>query len=804
VSRLAAGHQGPRTPERLSFHLIPHTHWDREWYLSRTAFQARLIPVMDAMLAQLERDPAARFLLDGQTILLEDYLAIRPGQESRIATQVERGALEIGPWYVLSDLLIPGAAALRRNLEEGTRDAARFGRRLPVLYSPDAFGHPAELPELAAEYGIRWAVIRRGLGRPRARDRDFYRWESPLGATLLVHHLPAAGYDVAIELVDAGDDLERCWRPIRHQLVERASSTEIAVFLGADHHPMIPEVSGLCARLQVLEPAHEVRISGLTEFFDAVERSGLEAPTLRGELRGSGGHTWVLQDVHSTRSRLKRRHAKAELRLSRIAEPLARLARSGGDGTASPFLLRSAWRSLLQCQFHDTIAGTTCDAAQLEQDVRLAAVEALSGAVARTALTVLGGHDSDQARAHSDRGAPRLLLWNPVQRSRSAIVTAELSFFRADIPVGSLFPLGRTTRSGPGYRPFVLEAPSGESLPVQLLRVETGEERLDAPGHYPDQDTVDRAWVAFRPPEISGLGLLALTPRLRRASPGRAGLLASSGGLSNRFLALELEPGGSFVLTDRQTGERYPGLAAFLDEPDRGDCYTFSRAGPELRRLQPLSRRVIAQGPLVGALETRWTMASAATGILEIRMVLVLHADSPLLRLRLDIQNHAADHRLRLGFPLGLRGTAVSGTAVGLARRSAVRPDRAVRLEQEVTTAPAQRFAAAAAGARGLAILAPGCFECEWTPRGELRVTLLRSVGQLSRGNLPERPGHAAWPQATPLAQEPGCHLIELALGPVTEAELEPGTLERHWEDAFLPPQAVFLRDYSAPEPGDP
>src|SRR5207249_11346267 len=90
-------------------------------------------------------------------------------------------------------------------------------------------------------------------------------------------------------------------------------------------------------------------------------------------------------------------------------------------------------------------------------------------------------------------------------------------------------------------------------------------------------------------------------------------------------------------------------------------------------------------------------------------------------------------------------------------------------------TAPAHGFVAAVSGARGLAVLAPGFFEYEWTPRGDLLVTLLRAVGELSRGDLPTRPGHAGWSVATPLAQCPGWTRVELAVAPVSQAAVERG-----------------------------
>src|SRR6188472_1222465 len=127
-------------PSRI-FHLIPHTHWDREWYLTSAAFLARLVPAVDDLLTRLETDPDYRsFVLDGQTVLLEDYLHARPDQEARVRELLRNGRLQTGPWYVLADEQIPSGESLIRNLLLGRGQAEQLGGRLDVLYSPDAFG----------------------------------------------------------------------------------------------------------------------------------------------------------------------------------------------------------------------------------------------------------------------------------------------------------------------------------------------------------------------------------------------------------------------------------------------------------------------------------------------------------------------------------------------------------------------------------------------------------------------------------------------------------------------------------------
>src|SRR5574341_1821246 len=185
----------------LIFHLIAHSHWDREWYLPAAAFQARLVPMLDDLIERLQADPQFRsFLLDGQTVLVEDYLRARPEREPELRTLVKTGRLQVGPWYVLADEQIASGEALVRNLLLGTAAAERLGHRLDVLYSPDAFGHPAAWPALAREFGIRAGVIWRGVDHATAAAGDRFRWRSPDGRDVLVWHLPPQGYEIGAAL----------------------------------------------------------------------------------------------------------------------------------------------------------------------------------------------------------------------------------------------------------------------------------------------------------------------------------------------------------------------------------------------------------------------------------------------------------------------------------------------------------------------------------------------------------------------------------------------------------------------------
>ncbi|TML50811.1 MAG: glycoside hydrolase, partial [Actinobacteria bacterium] len=160
--------------------VVPHTHWDREWYLPFEFFRLRLGSVVDGVLDTLERDPSfTSFTLDGQAIVLEDYAEVRPENAGRLQALLDAGRLEAGPSYVLPDEILVGAESLVRNLLLGRLVCRRFGvEPSGAGYLPDSFGHPAQLPQILAGFGIRTFLFSRGMGDEADDVGVVFRWRA--------------------------------------------------------------------------------------------------------------------------------------------------------------------------------------------------------------------------------------------------------------------------------------------------------------------------------------------------------------------------------------------------------------------------------------------------------------------------------------------------------------------------------------------------------------------------------------------------------------------------------------------------
>lgn len=778
----------------LSIHVVSHTHWDREWYHPAERFRQRLVALIDELLDEPAPDGSA-FLLDGQTVVLEDYLDVRPSRASELAMALREGRLEAGPWFVLADELIPSGEGLVRNLLAGRRSLrALRASAPPALYCPDSFGHPAALPIVARGFGMDVVVLWRGFGSSRAPRGNTLWWRAANGDRVLVHHLSRSGYELGANLpTDQAEAGER-WSAIREQLEPRTNADVALLLNGADHHARQTARPAAVDLLRRVASPAAVQSSTLREFVDALETAkGSELPAITGELRDSYGFTWTLQGTLASRAPQKRRYARNERELLRDVEPWLALAAFQG-AKASRELLQVAWRSLLLCQPHDTLCGCSVDEVARAMDRRLESAHAQAEGLRDDAIFSLIGHDREAARARPrDEWHPTVLVRNRAARARSGVAQVELLSTIADVPVG---PGSAHVELAQRVIPRTPRLAHASTAQVLSRRIDM--DRTEAPRAYPDNDAVARVQAAVWVDDVPGYGIAAL-PFVTGRSRARKALdrvRVGDGAMSNGTIALRFDDFGAVRM--QQEGRALLDLIDWESRRDRGDLYT-----PAIReaKLSPrlLNTKVLHRGPLRGTIEQRWRLKDVA-GRVDVRLRFVLDAGSPFLRVQVVGQNAARDHRLRLRFRTGVTGgVTVADAAFGPVMRAPIDVTNEERaMEMPVPTAPLHRYVSLFNSEIGATVFSDGLAEYE-TDGDVIAVTLVRAVGELSRSDILERPGHAGWPASTPEAQSLGSIDAELALmlhGPRSDATT--ALIERTAEDVLLPLTGTTLRSAAA------
>ena len=378
--------------------LVPHTHWDREWYEPFAVFSDRLVVMMDTLL-DLGAAGFPHFHLDGQTAMIDDYLARRPERAGDLAALVRSGQLSAGPWVTQMDEFLTSGESHIRNLEMGLARAEELGAALRLGYMPDQFGHIGQMPQLLRMAGLDRAMVWRGV--PASIERSSFRWRAPDGSEVVAEYLPY-GYSNGSSFEQTDDEASLAIALAASVGALRSFSVDdrAVVMVGYDH-------AGPDATLpdRLLEPG--VRISGLASYLDGRSEPD-DLPVWTGELRSSA-RAHLLPNVYSARVHQKRERGRVEALLERYAEPLAALV-PGFEWPEDE--LRRAWTLLLWNGAHDSACGCSHDQVAIDVDGRFAEARAICEEIVDRALTSLGSRVG---------GGPGVLRFNPSPFERERV-----------------------------------------------------------------------------------------------------------------------------------------------------------------------------------------------------------------------------------------------------------------------------------------------------------------------------------------------------------------------------------------------
>ena len=797
---------------RPTYHIVSHSHWDREWYFPVDRFRAMLVDMIEDLLALLESNPDFRsYTLDGQIAAVMDYLEVRPDRRKTIKDLVEAKRLFIGPWYILNDEFLSSGESHIRNLALGLKLGEELGGAMRVGYIPDQFGHIAQMPQILKGFGIDTALIYRGFGGEKGQEPSEYWWVSPDGTTVLMHHLPKDGYSAGYFGTKNEDVILQKFERLRVELDMRATTSHRLFFNGGDHHWPDADVTTAIESLRKKYDA-EFKHSNFIDFLDAVKEElgdGKKLTRLEGETRFGYRHAFaVLGGVFSSRMYLKQLNAASQMLLERVLEPLNVLATLAGGRSKAP-QIEQAWKYVLQNQDHDAICGTSVDEVHQEMVVRFQKAVQIGDHVQAECLAQLLPYDEHQY--HDDR---YLFVFNPSPFVRDDLIETDIEFYLQDVVVG-LNPEVKVAEKLPPVAGFRLFDANNKEIPFQVLRRGEAFGVTYSKHDYPHQTLTDRCTVLLSASSVPSMGWKGLqVVRAEMLPTYEADVRCGSTFIENDNLRVEVREGQKVFVLDRSTGESYGPLNMFEDSGDVGDEYTYSY--PERDEIitsdqQPAEIVVEERGPLRATLKCVHKLMLPVSASADeksrtrqkrevvIATYLSLGRSSRRVDVRTVVRNDISDHRLRALFHTGIdTNVSYAETPFAVVRREHRLYDvQEFPYEHPAQVAPMQRFVTVRDEKKGFTLISKGLpeYELKLKDKGVLALTLLRCVGKLSGRNLITRPGGAAgWWNLTPEAQCHGDQVFEYAIVPHAAPEVSFWPLVLQEAETFTAPLVPFRR----------
>jgi len=754
-------------------HVISLTHWDREWRFPFARTRMLLVEMMDELLATLERDPDYKcFHLDGQTILLDDYFEVRPENVERFRKYVEAGRVQIGPWYVLPEENQMSGESLVRNFLWGERLGRKYGGNMKVGYSPTSWGQVSQMPQIMSGFGIESIIFYRGISSDQVRG-NYYRWIGPDGSELFAVRLGDYARSGFFHLVDRAvcfnrgtGDQSHDWalggKPFRvcgsgsatpyhfyhppmgwyPQRIEEALTLLEDVDLGKWKTPfalafecddstgpfiMTPRIIAEANKL--VTNGKRITHGNLPDSIRAAREAlgDEELEVMRGEMRNpqrAGLWTDLYAEIQAERMPTKYANRRAEFALQRTAEPMATLAWMLGEPYPR-WHLDQANSFLLQCHAHDSIG--CCGRDQVDADVRyrLGQVQIIAGAIGEDAAREIAGRiDTSQF----DPSEILLVVFNPLPRTRSEVVTAEIDIAQDRRVLG-----------------FTVEDVGNSEVAVQITGKSAFLAVFNHPHELPLRTWCDRWEFRFRADNVPAMGYKVFRVRCAAGEMRHPGtMLTGPTSMANDILAVHVNPNGTVDVTSKADGRVLAGCNLFEDRGEVGDYWI--GAFPLRDRIitsHGCNARiaVVEDGPLAAAIEAELTVdlpvaatqdsvgRTEETRPVTITTVYRLVAGEPFLRITTTIENTVRDHILRSLFPTNVQTNVAHAEApFDVVERAIPLPDTRNWREPYKPVQPQQNFVDLSDGTVGVAVLNRGLpqYEAVDDPRRTIALTLLR------------------------------------------------------------------------------
>lgn len=711
----------------------PHTHWDREWYQPFEEFRLRLIEVMDKLIDDLSSGKLEYFYFDGQTAAIEDYLEIFPEKKDKIKKLIKEGKLSFGPWYILSDEFLVNGESFMRNLLLGINQSREFGCNNFIGYLPDSFGHIASMPMILNSFGIKDGVLWRGAGD----EKSLFKWKSKDGSRLLVTYLIEGYFQDIFNKNWTIEKKEEEIKSFLDKIKHHTTLNSILLPIGADHLATAVDLNDQVDKISSLLVDYDIKISSINEYLENIDYQENELIVREGELRDNS-RNFILPGTFSTRLYLKQHNSKSDW-LLRKAEKLNTLLEHVGLTDSRKNQLDYAWKLLLQNHPHDSICGCSEDSVHREMITRYEKINQVSKGIIKRCLRDLSLKISKD----------NIVVMNLCDYEYSGVIKV-----LSDKEIHKNM-IAQKIRTVYGFSDEILY--DIQNIPVQEDYIEQYEYLV---------------WVeSLKPYSIN-----TINSKTKIKFPQKTEI--SINYIQNRLIKLTVNNNGSIDIKDLVENKTFSNIHLLEDRADIGDTYNFAPLENDVpQQAKLLKTEIEEEGFLRSILRLHYEIAIPKNTNEEkrsdeivkhiITTDIILYAETKRIEFETNWKNISKDHILQLKFNLPEKiYKTISEDHFGLIERD-FDPDYSLgdnipvefKKELKTNTACMQRFF----WSQGLGLITEGLVEYG-IDGNQLYLTLLRSIGTLSKGQISTR-GLAAGPQIpTPEAQCLGKQTARYAL----------------------------------------
>lgn len=799
-------------------HIVPHTHWDREWYFTNARSTVYLISQVNEVIDVLEKNPDTYYyLLDAQSSLIEDYLSFYPEKRPVLEKLIGSQRLLIGPWYTQTDQIAVAQESIVRNLYYGIEFAGQLGHSMMIGYCPDIFGQGGNMPQIYRKSGIKSAIIWRGIGHSKLKQNEFL-WKGTDGTEILAIQMPF-GYFYGANIPETSEELKHFSSLMIPKLEQRSAFNQLYMPNGFDQLPINHRLNQIVAKLNGIDSDRQYLISSpekyLAELWKDIRSQGdKKLPRVTGELL-DGEDSRVHKSIYSTRADLKKKNNQLENYVTNVLEPISTLGYLCGLCYPQREIER-VWKILFKNAAHDSIGNCNSDSTNFDIGARNKSAYDFAQNIAEKVMRDI----SMNIRTDQDYS---FTVFNPLPVPRSELLDTWVY-----LPDGN----------------YHFEDVDGHEIPYEIINQQDQSDyvlhqaELLTPTMYRSHEKkklpqkVYYTHIKFWVDNVPGLGYRQFYLHSDTAAELAAFCEKKQNQIENEYYQVWFDASTrTFSVKAKKTGRVYQRQFEIIENGDGGDSYNYSPPDQDLSitsseaqvaeiksHFGSLEQSIAVQMNFQVPQDLSARARRQKNGQMPLNLSVSLNRQDPVVHVSVKVVNQVLSHRVRVKCHTDIHGQgSLADGLFGTVQRPFVH-SQAVHWQQDhwvekpIELNPLQSFAALSDAHATVAVLTDGVREYEVTGENysDLMLTLFRTYSYMGKKELLYRPGRASGETIvpTPDAEIQGRHEFSLGVyysdqsfdraevGQVSKKLFSP--LQCYESAPFLNSRIRFIRNESA------